>query len=171
MSKKRLTLFEIVQPGMTLTTHTAIGAALGSVIGNPVLGFLAGFISHFLVDMIPHGDSKMAESWRFMKKKRGPVAYATFDAVIAVYLILTLSNLIAPEQLFAFSLAVAGSLLPDILIGLHDLTRWRWLKPFFKFHFFFHDFFTKKHGDIKLTYALAGQLAVIMFVLLPIVTR
>ena len=164
-------MYVILSHVMTLTTHTAIGAAIGATVGNPVAGFLLGFVSHFLVDMIPHGDSKMSESWRFMKKKRGPVAYATFDAVIAVYLILTLSNLIASEQLFTFSLAVAGSLLPDILIGLHDLTRWRWLKPFFRFHFFFHDFFTKKHGDIKLTYALAGQLAVIFFVLLPIVTR
>lgn len=156
---------------MTLTTHTAIGAAIGATVGNPFLGFLFGFISHFLVDMIPHGDSKMSATWKSMKKKRGPVAYATFDAVIAIYLILTLSNLIVSQQILTFSLAIAGSLLPDILIGLHDLTRWKFLKPFFKFHFFFHDFFTKKHGDIKLTYALAGQLAVIVFVLLPIITR
>lgn len=156
---------------MTLTTHTAIGAAIGSAVGNPILGFFAGFASHFLVDMIPHGDSKMSDSWRLMRKKRGPVAYATIDGAIGVYFILTLSNVVAPEQLFTFSLAIAGSVLPDLLIGLYDLTHWAWMKPFFRFHFFFHDFFTKKHGDVKLTYALAGQIAVIVFILLPIVNH
>ncbi|MBT4856988.1 hypothetical protein HON52_02265 [Candidatus Uhrbacteria bacterium] len=153
---------------MTLTTHTAIGAAIGSSVGNPIIGFLLGFASHFLVDMIPHGDSKMSDSFRLLHKK-GPVAYASIDGAIALYLVLTLSNIIPSAQLFAFSLAVAGSVLPDLLIGLQDLTHWRILKPFFRFHFFFHDFFTKKYGDVKLTYALAGQAAVIIFILLPLV--
>ena len=156
---------------MTLTTHSAIGAVIGSVVGNPVLGFFLGAISHFLVDMIPHGDTDIAISWKESKEKKWPIAYAMIDAILTVYLVIALSNVIAPEQLFIFSMTVVGAVLPDLLIAVQDVTKWKFLNHFYKFHFYFHDFFTKKHGDIKLRYALAGQAAVILFVLLPLVSR
>ena len=65
----------------------------------------------------------------------------------------------------AFIAAVAGSVLPDLLVGLADATKWPSLKRFAKFHFFFHDFFSRKHGDVKLKYALAGQAGFIVILM------
>lgn len=142
---------------MTLTTHAAIGAFIGSVVGDPVIGFMTGATSHFLVDMIPHGDNQLADLFRVSKRRKIPVAYVTIDGVIALLLVLTLSAADVGVSSVAFSAAVAGSILPDLLVGLADATKWKSLKRFSKFHFYFHDFFSRKHGDVKLKYALAGQ--------------
>jgi hypothetical protein len=47
---------------MTLTTHATLGAVIGRATGNPVLAFIFGFISHFLIDMVPHGDTGLADN-------------------------------------------------------------------------------------------------------------
>jgi len=147
---------------MTITTHAAIGAVIGFSIGNPWLGFLLGFISHFLVDMIPHGDSRLSVKYRIQKKKRGPVTFATIDALIALYIILGLVNLPISTSQTALTAAIAGSVLPDLLVGFFDMTKSRYLKKFVKIHFFFHDFFTTRFGDIKLHQAIFGQAVVVV---------
>lgn len=149
---------------MTLTTHAAIGAALGSLIGNPLIGFFLGLTSHFLVDMIPHGDNNLADGFRVHKKKKLGVAYVTVDAVIAILFLMSIvSGRPHSTTNFAFSAAVMGSILPDLLVGLKELLPHnRALKSFFKVHFFFHDCISRKYGDVKLSYAIAGQAAFIL---------
>lgn len=143
---------------MTLTTHAAIGAAIGTAVGDPALGFILGAASHFLVDMIPHGDNQLGDLFRVHKRRKLAVTYVTLDAIIAMYLILTVfAAQAAGTPNITFSAAIAGSVLPDLLVGLSEATRYAPLKKFAKFHFFFHDFFSRKHGDIKLKYALVAQ--------------
>ncbi len=62
---------------MTLTTHVAIGAGIGVLVGNPELGFVLGLVSHFMVDMIPHGDTLLADRFYIHKERLVPVAYTT----------------------------------------------------------------------------------------------
>ncbi len=143
---------------MTLTTHAAIGAAIGSAVGNPLLGFALGTASHFLVDMIPHGDNQLADLFRIHKKKRKlAIAYVTVDAVVAMYMVMVIFLVRTDGTNTAFAAAVAGSILPDLLVGLSDIFRTKALRAFCKFHFYFHDFFSRKHGDVPLKYALLGQ--------------
>lgn len=143
---------------MTLTTHAAIGAAIGSAVGNPVIGFALGAASHFLVDMIPHGDNQLADLFRIHKKRRKlAVAYVMVDGVIAMYMIMAVFLVRTDGTHLAFAAAISGSILPDLLVGLSDILRWKVLKKFCKLHFYFHDFFSRKHGDVKLQYALVGQ--------------
>lgn len=150
---------------MTLTTHAVIGAAIGSAVADPVVGFLAGATSHFLVDMIPHGDNQLADLFRVHKRRKLAVTYVTIDAIIALLLLLATFAARGESNNLAFSAAVAGSILPDLLVGLADATKWKPLRKFSKFHFFFHDFFSRKHGDVKLKYALLGQLGFIFILM------
>jgi hypothetical protein len=151
---------------MTLTTHAAIGAALGSAVGDPLVGFVLGALSHFLVDMIPHGDNQLADLFRIHKKYRKvAVAYVTVDAIIAMYMVMAVFLGRTDGTHTAFAAAVAGSVLPDLLVGLSDLLPAKALKKFYKFHFYFHDFFSRRYGDVKLKYALAGQALVIAILL------
>ncbi|MFA6522462.1 MAG: hypothetical protein WCT24_02660 [Patescibacteria group bacterium] len=150
---------------MTLTTHTAIGAVIGFHIGNPILGFLIGFCFHFLMDIIPHGDSKISDSYRILKKKRWPVAYATVDGVIALYLMLFILGFKSHFDQTIVTASIIGSVLPDLIIGLYELTKSRYLKWFFKLHFWVHDILIKKFGDIDLPYALAYQAVIIIAIL------
>ncbi|MFA6131177.1 MAG: hypothetical protein WC730_02875 [Patescibacteria group bacterium] len=154
---------------MTLTTHTAIGSVIGFYIGNPILGFFLGFICHFIIDVIPHGDSRISNAYHVKKKKRLPIAYATVDAIIAVYLLLFVFNFKEHFDQVALSASVAGSVLPDLLIGLYEITKSRFLKWFNKLHFFVHDILIKRFGDIELRYALAYQ-AVIVIALLQTIS-
>ena len=151
---------------MTLTTHAAIGAAIGSAVGNPIIGFVLGAASHFLVDMIPHGDNQLADLFRIHKKKRKlAIAYVTIDAVVAMYMVMAIFLVRTDGTNIAFAAAIAGSILPDLLVGLSDLFRTKALRIFCKFHFYFHDFFSRKHGDVPLKYALLGQAVFIAFLL------
>ena len=147
---------------MTLTTHAAIGAAIGTFVASPVEGFLLGALSHFLVDMIPHGDNQLADLFRLHKKKKLAVAYVTIDAAIAILFILAMFAARTTDTNVAFAAAIAGSIMPDLLVGLADATKYKPLKKFYTFHFFFHDFFSRKHGDVKLKYALLCQVVFVV---------
>lgn len=148
---------------MTLTTHAAIGAAIGTFVASPLEGFMLGAVSHFLVDMIPHGDNQLADLFRVHKKKKLAVAYVTTDAAIAILFVLSIFAMKSGSANVALSAAIAGSILPDLLVGLFEALKLKPLKKFYKFHFFFHDFFSRKHGDVKLKYALLCQLAFVVY--------
>ena len=155
---------------MTLTTHAAIGAAIGTLVGNPLLGFILGGVSHFLVDMIPHGDNELADRFHVHKMKKVPVAFMTTYAALAILLVMTLMALRpdgAPNAVFAAS--VMGSVLPDFMVGMADLFKKNSvLRAYRKFHFFFHDFFSRPYGDVRLRYALFAQ-AILIIVLVKFI--
>ncbi len=150
---------------MTITSHTAVGTIIGLSVGNPILGFIIGFISHYLLDIIPHGDGKISDQLRVYKKKKGPITYGSIDAIIAIFVLLIILNISPATHNQVFSAAVAGSILPDLLTGLYDLTKWRMLKGFYKIHFFFHDLVIKRWRDINLTYSLILQVIFVACVL------
>lgn len=150
---------------MTITTHAAIGAAIGFHIGNPLLGFTVGVISHYLVDMIPHGDSIMLERLHGKKTKKIPIAYGTIDSLLALMLVLILSNIEMYPSTLAFTAAIAGSIMPDLLSALYDLTKIKQLRVFYTVHFFFHDYFIKRYKDVKLSYAIVAQVGFVILLL------
>lgn len=151
---------------MSLSGHTAIGALLGFSIGNPYLGFALGFVSHFLVDLIPHGDHELARELRIHKKKKVPLTLLTVDALLALFLILIFLSMQGYPSRPALLAAIAGSILPDVIVGVHDLTRWRRLCWFANLHFKFHDYFIERWRDVKLRNSIICQLGFIVIVIL-----
>ncbi|PIQ67258.1 hypothetical protein COY25_04700 [Candidatus Uhrbacteria bacterium CG_4_10_14_0_2_um_filter_41_7] len=150
---------------MTLSTHTAIGAIIGFSFGNPIVGFILGFISHFLVDMIPHGDSEIADQYKVQKVNvKKILAYMMIDAVTAIILIVTLFETRSADNTAVLGASIAGSVLPDLLVGIYEVTKSKYLLWFNRLHFFFHDYFIIKYHDIKLPYSLLGQFIFIFLV-------
>ncbi len=147
---------------MTISTHTAIGAVLGGFVGGPIIGFFAGMLSHFLVDMIPHGDAKLGKEFHTKRASKSGKAYVTIDGVSAIFILLIFFNLVDFDSRFVFSCTIAGSVLPDILAGIHGITKTKYLRWFVKLHFFFHDFFTSRYGDVRLRWAIMGQAVFIL---------
>ncbi len=119
---------------MFVTTHAALGALAGAALPNPYLAFTVGFASHFLVDMIPHGDEHMLDGFKSGQKIRRAVAYVTLDAVFAVYaILLILSN--APERLHdSMKWGIIGSVLPDLIVGVFEITKVKILRRFTAWH-------------------------------------
>lgn len=133
-------------------------------MGVPYLAFLFGFISHFFVDMIPHGDTGLSDNFRVQKRRRKhAVAYITVDAVIALFFVLLLANTRDIDSMRTFSWGIVGSVLPDFIVGIYDITKSPLLRWFNKLHFFFHDFFVQRKGDVPLYYALLAQIVLIAY--------
>ncbi|MBU0646324.1 hypothetical protein KJ611_02500 [Patescibacteria group bacterium] len=149
---------------MTITTHAAIGAVIGRISGNPILAFLFGFFSHFIVDMIPHGDTGLSDNFRVFKRKRKQaVAYSVIDGVFALFFVLLLANMKDIGNMQLYTWGIIGSALPDLLVGFYVVTKVGWLKHFNEIHFFFHDYFVKKRGDVPLKYALIAQVVIVAY--------
>lgn len=149
---------------MTLTTHATLGAVIGKAVGNPVLAFIFGFISHFLIDMVPHGDTGLADNYKIHKKNvRRAIAYVMVDAIVAILFVLLLANTKDIAMMKSFTWGIIGSVLPDLIIGVYEITKTPLLRWFNTLHFFFHDFFVKKKGDVPLYYALMAQLIFIAY--------
>jgi len=149
---------------MTLTTHATLGAVIGHGTGNPLLAFVLAFISHFLIDMVPHGDTGLADNYKIHKRRRKTaLAYVTVDAVVAIVFVLLIVNTRSLGSLETFTWGIIGGVLPDLIVGVYEITKTPLLRWFNRLHFFFHDFFTKKRGDVPLYYALLAQVVLIAY--------
>jgi len=151
---------------MTTTTHTAIGAVIGSIVGGPALGFVCGLASHYLVDMIPHGDMHMRDSNNLVNKTNEKMAHVFVITDVAVGItLLTVLGSFMPDDITRSSVYMAsifGSVLPDAMVGINDLVKSLPGRKHTKLHFYFHDFFCRQHGDPKLRYALLAQATVVI---------
>ncbi|MFA6131828.1 MAG: hypothetical protein WC702_02035 [Patescibacteria group bacterium] len=148
---------------MTLTAHAAMGAVIGEAVGNPLLGFIIAIAVHFLVDIIPHGDNFLSNNYRILKRHRKQaVAYVTIDAACAILFVLFIVNVRDVALIRPISLGIVGSVLPDLLVGLYDLTKIKYLRWIFNLHFAFHNFIIKKRGDVPLRYALIAQAVLVV---------
>ena len=149
---------------MTLTTHATHGAVIGKAFGAPIPAFVFGLLSHFIIDLIPHGDTGISDNFRLYKRNRKrAVAYVTVDSVIALFFVLLLANTRDIESVRTFSWGIAGAVLPDLLVGLYVITASPLLRWFNTLHFYVHDFFVKRRGDVPLYYALMAQIVLIAY--------
>jgi len=125
---------------MFLTVHGAIGIIIGQHIKNPFAAFIAGFISHYLFDIIPHGDTNAPAKW---KNPIHLALAALLDLFILISFILVLG---IKSQILNLSTASAllGALLPDFLQGFYFLSNKKLFKLHQKFHNFFHFLIIKK---------------------------
>ncbi len=149
---------------MTLTTHATLGAVIGHAVGNPAIAFVLGFISHFLIDMIPHGDTGISDNFRVHKTRQTQaVAYVAVDAIVALMFVLLLANTRDIDSVRTFTWGIVGSVLPDLMVGLYEVTKTPLLRWFNTMHFYFHDFFVKRRGEVPLYYALLAQVVLIAY--------
>ena len=114
--------------------------------------------------MIPHGDSGISDNFRVHKRRRKQaVAYVAVDAVIAVIFVLILANTRDISSMRTFTWGIIGGVLPDLIVGIYELTKAPFLKWFNTMHFFFHDYFLKRKGEVPLYYALMAQVVLIAY--------
>ncbi|KKR03565.1 MAG: hypothetical protein UT32_C0048G0001 [Parcubacteria group bacterium GW2011_GWC2_39_14] len=147
---------------MFLVTHAAIGAAIGQATGNPILAALGGLASHFLLDAVPHGDLQLYKSYKSGQKVRRAIAKVTVDSIVTIIFVILLFNFRDFMHPGNVSLGIAFSVLPDALIGLYEIHKTRFLTWFNQFHFFFHNYFVKKVGDVSYKYGMVLQIIILI---------
>ena len=142
---------------MFITTHAAIGALIGQYIPNhPGLAFSLSVASHFLSDLIPHGDTHLYKNYIAKTKVYRSIAYVVIDSFVMLLFVLFLfnSDLIISRQ--AVTYGIIGGVLPDFIVGLYEVFKFGWLKWFHQLHFKFHNYFTQ-HKDIPFAVGFAMQ--------------
>ncbi|MBU0516372.1 MAG: hypothetical protein KJ621_16570 [Proteobacteria bacterium] len=147
---------------MFLTVHATAGILVGQYTGNIWLGLFGGLISHFMLDIIPHGDNALISGeFNFTQKEVSFLKKLTLiDTSIMTILILFLywQNVIALS--LPILAGIAGGLLPDFLDGIYFLTKHPRLKKYHSFHYSFH--FILARFRVSLPIGLGIQLAIVI---------
>lgn len=115
---------------MFLVVHASLGAVIGSQVQSPYVAAPLGFLSHFLIDIIPHGDEAIGRLFIKSGRHMGLVFLAVVDALSALCLItlLWMAGLL-PNAIGAFVGAVAA-MVPDILSGFTIVSKGKFLPDF-----------------------------------------
>jgi len=145
---------------MFVTTHAALGALIAEQLfpNHPILAFFAGMASHFLTDIIPHGDTGLYKGYVSGSKVKRAVAYVVIDGIVAIFLVLFLFNTKVFDNRLAISMGIAGGVLPDLLVALYELFRVPGLRWFHRVHFFFHNMISGRRGDMTFPAGFAMQM-------------
>ncbi|MDO8583737.1 MAG: hypothetical protein Q7R83_00995 [bacterium] len=144
---------------MFVTTHAAIGALVAEAFpDHPWLAFFLAIASHFLSDMIPHGDSGIYKGYVAGSKVRRAIAYVVLDSIVCVYFVLFLFNTKVFENRMSISMGIVGGVLPDFLVAIYELTKAPFLKWFHRLHFFFHSMISGRTGDLTFPAGFAMQI-------------
>lgn len=156
---------------MLLVVHTLTGAAIGQAIGQPWLAGAISFASHFVLDMIPHGDEHILacpDRCHTQIKKYLPIIKVDAIASVAVFIFIA-SN----PSIFSLSVLVSiiCSVLPDILSGLYELGHWKkWQKMYFprfwRLHRFIHNHIIRWDPGMSLGFLIQGGFFVLLLRLL-----
>jgi hypothetical protein len=143
-------------------------------VSNPTAAFSLGFALHFLFDMIPHGDQVIYEAYKRGDGFRKAIMHTSLDAVATVITVIAIfSSGNFPSEV-SVAAGIIGGLLPDLLVGLHELARpkgirWpgRQLTRFSDLHMRNHVFLIKKlfRADVPLKYGYLIQAVVIVAIM------
>ena len=148
---------------MFLTAHTSVALLISTKIINPFLGFILGFISHFLIDIIPHGDEELDQKIISLNRKEKFIFLTLiglvdlFFSLILVYFFIKYST--TNNNVIYFT--VLGSWLPDILWLSIDFFNVKFLGFFIKFHTYMHTLIDYRYPII---YGIPLQIIFIVFI-------
>lgn len=128
---------------MYVTTHVAAGALIGVVLPQHYPAIMAlSFASHFLLDVIPHGDRHHVVDYWLGERKNLKEAYrhVISDSAFGIITTAVLLGFVATDRA-SMAVGIIGSVLPDMFVGLSEVWNNSWLKKFTKFHFKIHNKF------------------------------
>ena len=123
---------------MLLSIHATVGAVIGEQVNTPLLAFILAFISHFILDMIPHGDEALIKAYRNDFKNKGLKYLIIFDLISTAILI---------PLLFFFKKinfnpiviwGIIGGVAPDFMVAINEISQKHFIKTH-KLHYWAHD--------------------------------
>ncbi len=142
---------------MYLTIHAALGAVIGQSVGNPLAGFIGGAASHYLIDMLPHGDTERS-GLRWTTKRI--LLVGIIDATIVCVGIILLSRA-GYAMLHAPALAgILGGVVPDWLQLPYYYSNKKYFGWYIRIHNFFHNAVSRRF-DFPWRVGLALQAVVL----------
>lgn len=102
---------------MFLTVHAAAGLVIGQAVRQPAWAFSLSLLSHYFLDLIPHGDEGLGR-WLYDRPKRLWVI-GFIDLILAGLVCVFFIQKVEGQNLVPLISGVAGGILPDFLSELH----------------------------------------------------
>ncbi len=101
--------------------HATAGLLLAEALPNPTLAFVAGVASHYLLDAVPHGDSRFGE-WLRARDPFHRIAFVeSLDFGIATLLVMALLLGLPNPDIPKLVAGAVGGVIPDLLWGFRFL--------------------------------------------------
>lgn len=124
---------------MFLTVHATSGMLIGQNTNSVWLAFVLGFISHFILDMIPHGDQELGSKKETHKEKllvllKVGIADSLIMMTTVGYLLYTNQSLQTPYVIFG----AIGALLPDAINSISVFFKPKFLNGYRSVHVKLH---------------------------------
>ncbi|MFH1098662.1 MAG: hypothetical protein V1723_01945 [Candidatus Uhrbacteria bacterium] len=150
---------------MFLTIHAAAGAFIGEMAPNPLVAFAFGFLSHFPLDLFPHGDRAMTHRAKINggRDVRRFILMTAADAAVGIIVLVSAFAFGRFEHpLLAFA-GLLGGILPDLIVAIPEYalyvrrsttSRLRW---FYRLHTFNHNAIITRF-DVPMRIGFVGQL-------------
>ena len=141
---------------MFLAPHTVTALWITTKISDPLLVFVLAIVSHFLLDIIPHGDEDLG---KYANHKNRKINYllkvGSFDALVSIGLVYFYVMKYPNVDSMIIYAAILGAWLPDALwVGI-ELFKIKFLMWFVRFHSKIHYMIGY---DYPLTYGIPVQL-------------
>jgi hypothetical protein len=147
-----------------------MGVLIGQNVPTPGLAFALGVASHFLLDLIPHGDSQLYKNYKEGQSVKKSVSYAAVDSVISIFIFIYLLETASYASRAAIVAGVVGGVIPDFLVALGEGIKIRPLLWFQRLHIRIHDAIASRIGNTPLRVGISMQL-IFLFIMLFIVKR
>jgi hypothetical protein len=121
--------------------HATVGAIIGEQTQSPVWTALLAFGSHFVFDIIPHGDQNLLDDQPTPRKKLMKFAkIAAVDFLFTGFLFAWLLFHNAFHHLGIALLGAAAAILPDVISTAGYVVHWKWLEKYRAWHYQLHFF-------------------------------
>jgi hypothetical protein len=132
---------------MFIAGHVAAGALIGQTLGftNPALVVALSFASHFLLDVIPHGDGHHVADYYQGKKEKLKALYSglAVDTSVSIIMVAFLLGFTTFDRVH-MAWGIIASVIPDFFVGMNELYNHKFFKWFTRMHFKVHNAFIHK---------------------------
>lgn len=145
-----------------------MGALIGQNVPTPGLSFPLGVASHFMLDLIPHGDSKLYHKYKAGNSVTKSIIYTSIDSIVAIGIFIFLLETAPYTSRAAMIAGVIGAILPDFLVALGEGIKLRTLLWFQRQHILIHDAIVSRLGDLPFRTGILIQIT-FLFIMVWIV--
>ena len=146
-----------------------MGVLIGQNVPTPGLAFLVGAASHFILDLIPHGDSKLYYNYKAGEAVKRSVIYVATDAIICIAVFVYLLEVAPYASRGTIIAGVIGAILPDLLVALGEAFCCRPLYWLQRAHMRIHDVIASRLGNLSFRSGTVMQ--IIVFIALMLLVR
>lgn len=146
-----------------------MGVLIGQNVPTPGLAFSLGVASHFMLDLVPHGDSQLYKNYKDGQAVKKSLAYVAVDSVVSIGVLIFLLETAPYASRATMVAGVIGAIIPDVLVAIGEGMKTRPLLWFQRLHIRIHDAIASRIGNIRLSYGIAMQ--VVVLALMILITR